>query len=101
MLPVKATVLHNPGNVVVYEYKRENQDRIDPSLPQEGKRLTRNKSFSNQYIKRIKYGNQNHGERDNWHFEVVFDYDEGHFESLEDDGNGNGLVRAGKDEVQS
>ncbi len=88
------------GNVVVYEYKQENKDSVNASLPQEGKRFTLNKSFSNRYIKRIKYGNQSPGERNNWLFETVFDYGERHFELTGDDGNGNGFVQARKDEGQ-
>lgn len=64
------------GNVIQYEYKQENTENIDPSLPQEGKRLQSHKSFANQYIKRIKYGNRNPFEKDNWLFETIFDYGE-------------------------
>ena len=64
------------GNVIIYEYKQENNDNIDSSLPQEKNRLANNKSYANQYLKRIHYGNRRPFERSNWLFEVVFDYGE-------------------------
>jgi RHS repeat-associated protein len=64
------------GNIIIYEYKQENTENIDPSLPQERNRLTDNKSYANKYLKRIKYGNQTPFEADQWLFEVVFDYGE-------------------------
>ncbi len=67
------------GNVIRYEYKRENDENLDPSLPQEKNRLAAEK-FALRYPKRIKYGNQTaHGT--DWHFEVVFDYGEHHAEA--------------------
>ncbi|MGH7597722.1 MAG: SpvB/TcaC N-terminal domain-containing protein [bacterium] len=64
------------GNVIVYEYKQENRDGIDPTLPQEGKRLRSSKSFANKYLKRVKYGNRLPSVRDDWLFEAVLDYGE-------------------------
>ena len=64
------------GNVIVYEYKQENADQVNPAHPEEKNRLANGLSYSNQYLKRIFYGNQNPYERDNWLFQVVFDYGE-------------------------
>ncbi|HYU72922.1 MAG TPA: SpvB/TcaC N-terminal domain-containing protein, partial [Ktedonobacteraceae bacterium] len=71
------------GNVILYEYKQENSDCIDPSLPQERNRLASSAGFANQYLKRIKYGNKTPRKADdtvfppdNWSFQVVFDYGE-------------------------
>ena len=64
------------GNVMIYEYKQENSEGLEPSLSFEGHRLRFQKSFTNQYIKRIKYGNQKPFEKDQWLFEVIFDYGE-------------------------
>ncbi len=63
------------GNVIVYQYKQEDSSNVDVTLPCEANRL-KNGTFSNRYIKRIFYGNQKPNERDNWLFEVVFDYGE-------------------------
>jgi hypothetical protein len=65
------------GNVIVFEYKQENQENIDPSLPQEKNRLAGG-GFANHYIKRIKYGNKQPYQRDDWLFQVVFDYGDHH-----------------------
>ncbi len=69
------------GNVILYEYKQENADNIDPSLPQERNRLAGSAGFANRYLKCIKYGNKTPHKpedmefpADNWLFEVVFDY---------------------------
>lgn len=64
------------GNVIVYEYKQENQDNIERSLPQEVNRLAVGKSFTNRYLKRIKYGKKSPGPKDDYLFQVVFDYGE-------------------------
>ena len=63
------------GNVILYEYKKENHDNIKCSL-HEKNRLAHNKSCANKYLKRIYYGNTVPYERNNWLFEVVFDYGE-------------------------
>lgn len=63
------------GNSIRYEYKQENKENVDRSLPQEGNRLA-NGSFANQYLKRIKYGKKTPGPQDDYLFEVVFDYGE-------------------------
>jgi hypothetical protein len=64
------------GNIIVYEYKQENKDNISRSWPQEKNRLTNNTSYANRYLKRIRYGNIKPFERNDWLFEVVFDYGE-------------------------
>src|SRR6266567_1314401 len=71
------------GNVILYEYKQENSDNIDPSLPQERNRLANSAGFANRYLKCIKYGNKTPRladdtvfPPDNWSFHVVFDYGE-------------------------
>jgi RHS repeat-associated protein len=69
------------GNVIVYGYKAENSENVDPGLPREKNRneLTRS---ANRLLKRIKYGNlvsrliQPDLSKTAWMFEVVFDYGE-------------------------
>lgn len=77
------------GNAIVYDYVREDGARIDVSQANE-----RNRAHSaNCYLKRIRYGNRvsRFVEPDvtlaAWLFEVVFDYDEGHYEALPPDIN--------------
>ncbi|HAY22472.1 MAG TPA: toxin, partial [Desulfobacterales bacterium] len=65
------------GNVIIYEYKKEDRENIDQSLPQEKNRLAGG-GFANRYIKRIKYGNKQPYQRDDWLFQVVFDYGDHH-----------------------
>lgn len=66
------------GNAIIYEYEKENTDRVNVFLANE-----RNRSRSaNRYIKSIKYGNKTsrliqpdlRAEEMEWMFEVVFDY---------------------------
>ena len=64
------------GNVILYEYKQENRDNVDPSLPQEKNRLANTTGYANRYLKNIKYGNTTPYQRDAWLFQVVFDYGE-------------------------
>ncbi len=81
------------GNAILYEYKQENPEGIDPSRPQEKNRLSAGTDFANKYLKRIHYGNREPYELDedssqpvlsgdklfedcDWLFEVVFDYGE-------------------------
>lgn len=70
------------GNAMVYDYKPENSDDIDPTLVFEAHRSTLDRS-ANRYLKRIRYGNrtprapgENLHDRTDWLFEVVFDYGE-------------------------
>ncbi len=72
------------GNVVVYEYALENDQNVDLAQANERNR-SRN---ANRYIKRVKYGNtvsrlvQPDISQLDWMFEVVFDYEEGHYEDI-------------------
>jgi RHS repeat-associated protein len=74
------------GNAIVYEYVAEDDRNVDLALASEhGRSRT-----ANRYPKRIRYGNRTPN-RDpetwqpttagfEWHFELVFDYDEGCYE---------------------
>ena len=72
------------GNAVVYEYALENDQNLDGSQVNERNRLRK----ANRYLKRIKYGNrvsqlmQPELSEMDWSFEVVFDYEEGHYDEL-------------------
>lgn len=75
------------GNAIVYEYAEENDTGVDLSRLSESSR----RRSAARYIKRIKYGNKrsrlvapNLGAAE-WLFEVVFDYDEGHYRALPPD----------------
>ena len=73
------------GNAIVYEYKPEDSSKIDINPAHESNRSIQSRS-ANQYLKRIKYGNRTSHliepdlSQTGWLFEVVFDYDEGHYE---------------------
>ena len=75
------------GNAIVYEYKAENSDSVDLSQVHEKNRSDSSRS-GNRYLKCIKYGNrvsrlaQPDLTQADWMFEVVFDYDEDHYEEL-------------------
>ncbi len=64
------------GNVIVYHYKQEDGANVDSSLPEEQNRLLDGHSYTRQYLKQVCYGNQQPFARDNWLFQVVFDYGE-------------------------
>ncbi len=96
------------GNAIYYEYAPENSAGIDLSQANEGNRKDKSRS-SNRYLKRIKYGNkapveqdsdlprefrEDLSERTDWLFEVVFDYEEGHYEELPADPNVHQFVQA-------
>ena len=93
------------GNVIIYEYAPENSSGIEISQVHE-KNRTDNSRSANRYLKRIKYGNmpsrliQPEISQMTWLFEVVFDYDEGHYEELPIDNKGQQFVRAVKDKTQ-
>ena len=70
------------GNAIRYEYKPENLQRVNRASANEANRSD-DVISTNRYIKRIKYGNKTprqNGEvlsaRNDWMFEVVFDYGE-------------------------
>jgi hypothetical protein len=75
------------GNAIVYEYRPEDSANIDFAQAHERNRTDQSRS-SNRHLKRIKYGNrishliQPDLSQTDWLFEVVFDYDEGHYEDL-------------------
>jgi RHS repeat-associated protein len=72
------------GNAIVYEYAAEDAANVDRAQANERNRVR----TANRYLKRIKYGNgisrlvQPDLTRATWLFEVVFDYDEGHYAEL-------------------
>ena len=72
------------GNAIVYEYAEENEDNVDLSLVNERNRIR----TANRYVKRVRYGNRTSRlvqpdlSLNQWLFELVFDYDEDHFEVL-------------------
>ncbi|WP_367025573.1 SpvB/TcaC N-terminal domain-containing protein [Methylococcus sp. ANG] len=73
------------GNAIVYEYAKENADKVDLSQANERNRVR----TANRYLKRIKYGNrvsrlvQPDLNTAAWMFEVIFDYDEAHYEEVD------------------
>jgi len=96
------------GNAIVYEYVAENDHGVDLSRASEHRRLR----TANRYPKRIQYGNRRPLLRDNhspgfrpshvrqpdfenadWMFEVVFDYDDGHYHADPKDDHGRQYVR--------
>jgi RHS repeat-associated protein len=95
------------GNAIVYEYAEENSQGIDISAANEANRTELGRS-ANRYIKRIKYGNQASilkssmkvpptgpdFSQTTWMFEVVFDYDEGHYMEQPPDTNGTVVAQA-------
>ncbi len=78
------TSYDDKGNAIVYEYAAENDAAVDRTLANERNRTR----TANRYLKRVKYGNRvSHLVQPDlslatWLFEVVFDYDEGHYEEL-------------------
>ena len=90
-------VRDDKGNAILYIYKGEDSEGIDTTQIHERNRTPQKRSV-NRYIKRILYGNRvplldDHGNRPHflsdkqikgagWMFEVVFDYDEGHYEEF-------------------
>ncbi|HKX27954.1 MAG TPA: SpvB/TcaC N-terminal domain-containing protein [Blastocatellia bacterium] len=87
------------GNAIVYQYAAENLDNIDLTQANENNRTADSRS-ADRYLKRIKYGNRiSHLikpdlSQTDWLFEVVFDYDEGHYEALAPDAGVRQLARA-------
>lgn len=84
------------GNALIYEYVEENDIGVDLKLLCEQNRLR----TANKYLKRIRYGNKQPNRilrtwepfdpatlpNDEWMFEVVFDYGDGHYvESIQSD----------------
>ncbi|MGH9871286.1 MAG: SpvB/TcaC N-terminal domain-containing protein [Pyrinomonadaceae bacterium] len=77
------------GNAIVYEYAEEDALDVDLGLVSERNRIR----TANRYLKYIKYGNrvsrlvQPDLTRMDWMFEVVFDYEEDHYQELALDPN--------------
>jgi RHS repeat-associated protein len=72
------------GNAIVYEHAAENAGNVDRNQANERNRLR----TANRYLKRIRYGNrvsrltQPDLTLASWMFEVIFDYDEAHYEDI-------------------
>jgi RHS repeat-associated protein len=94
------------GNAILYEYVSEDSAGIDVSQAHERNRAVESRS-ANHYLKRIKYGNRMPRQPDeelalrtDWLFEVVFDYNEGHYEALPANAGEHQFVRAVKDKTK-
>ena len=79
------------GNAILYEYAAETSYGVARASLHERNRDDAGRS-ANRYLKRIKYGNrtprrpgEDLGLRADWLFETVFDYDEGHCETVAPD----------------
>jgi len=73
------------GNATRYVYDSETADNVDLTQVNESNRIR----TANRYLKRILYGNatprlpaEDLSLRNDWLFEVVFDYSEGHYEEV-------------------
>jgi RHS repeat-associated protein len=104
------------GNAVVYDYKSEDGIGVDLMQVHERNRGDQNSPLrkANRYLKRIRYGNRtpllnNAGHRPRfltqadinnagWMFDVVFDYGEGHYQTLPIDAEGREFVTASTSE---
>ena len=81
------------GNVVRYEYRRENRDGVDVGQAHERNRTAATVE-AGTYLKRISYGNTpsrlspDYANGVQWHFEAVFDYGEGHYDEAPPDARG-------------
>jgi RHS repeat-associated protein len=94
------------GNAMVYRYKAEDSASVDRSRLNERNRTDLSRS-ANRYLKHIYYGNRTprqSGEdltqRNDWMFEVVFDYGENHIQNLDADDEGRQFVAATVEEQQ-
>jgi hypothetical protein len=80
------------GSAIVYKYAEENDDNVARTQANERNRERK----GNRYLKNIKYGNRQPNRDENWQatdpallpnetwmFQVVLDYDEGHYEDLD------------------
>jgi hypothetical protein len=79
-----AATYDDKGNALVYEYAGEDEANVDRSGANERNRVR----TANRYLKSVKYGNrvsclvEPDLTQASWLFEVVFDYDDGHYEEL-------------------
>ena len=88
------------GNAIVYRYKNEDSSNVDVSQLHEKNRTELSRS-TNRYLKRIHYGNRTpylRGEdlhqRNDWMFETVFDYGEGHYQGQSENENGQQVINS-------
>lgn len=94
------------GNAIVYRYQAEDSQGIDLSQTHESNRTAQGRA-AQRYLKRILYGNRLPNRDANWKplsaasldpatwmFEVVFDFDDGHYDVLPPDAAERHLVRA-------
>ncbi len=98
------------GNVVVYDYKKEDGVGVDLTQPCESNRggIEDNRRTTNRYLKQIRYGNEQslleNGKRPrfltnekidqaHWMFKVVFDYGEHNNNSPKPDDSNNWIFR--------
>jgi RHS repeat-associated protein len=89
-------IYDDKGNAIRYGYKAENSQEIQPSLAQDRNRTDDTRSAA-RYLKRIQYGNraprqadEDLSQRNDWLFEVVFDYGEHYTE--DDQGQPTGIL---------
>ncbi|MBS0156141.1 MAG: hypothetical protein JSS38_16230 [Nitrospira sp.] len=110
------------GNVIVYHYKSENSDKVDLVQVHEKNRTDDNtvkgdeykaNRTANRYLKRVCYGNRephlpkltgtewpqppdliSAGGPPNYYFEVVFDYEDGHYTESAPDAEGRVFAQA-------
>ena len=99
------------GNVIVYRYKEEDSQNVDVTQAHERNR-TPDTRKANRYLKRIHYGNREPylpaltetawpepadpnlaSDTRNYYFEVVFDYEDGHYTEDNPDADGRIFAR--------
>lgn len=68
----------NRGNLIRYEYVRENLVGIKTAQPQEFERAKAGKCFNQLYLKTVSWCNQSPDVPEDWHFQLVLDYGEHH-----------------------
>ena len=96
------TSYDDKGNAIAYQYKEEDSQQIDLAKANERNRDDRSRK-ANRYLKRIYYGNKTSRliqadptdlSKLAWHFQVVFDYEEGHCRAASEDGDDPCYVEA-------
>ena len=101
------------GNAIVYKYEAENSDDIDLAQVHESNRTSSGRS-ANRYPKNILYGNRTPNRDADWNatdpaqlpdstwmFEVVFDYEDGHYQEQQPDVNERIFAQATIDPSQN
>ena len=78
------------GNAILYQYKPEDSSGVDMATQSHERNRTPAVRSAGRYLKRIKYGNRTRrradedlSERDDWLFEIVFDYGEHYTQSAD------------------